>query len=507
MMRVPLTTSGPNKAWRASWMHSGPVTPSRAGRHGTDRKGRLPLTSSHDHPFSAPEFAADLDRREAEIEQGFARLETLLRELAPQQFDTGFAKRAVSALASIEIDADPEWFEASWTRPLDMDSVYARCALRLFARLVHTGSERNRHACEDGEPVDELIRRWGFHAVDITPCADGRLAGLLGAVLRVPLSIVSTRKSYAGAMFGVAEALDDWCRVELERCQRKEPLEEATRYLKVGVYHFSSIDPANQGCAAHGSDTCKAIDALLERLCQFKAAVEARYGAGDTIALLMIGLDTDTDAIRVHVPDANERLSPNRFVDAADLHALTSELTKPEAKDAVREAVAECAGVDAEDGATEPMRWFCGYLLKNNIAQVEAVLKKYHGPYPVSGHAERLIVIGDPLDDVQLRNLAFQAQMGSVEEGAEDLAVGVRILAKHAEHDVPILVLREYDPALPGDAREAAKAARRMRDAVVARQLNSQLTVGAAIRAENGGLIEFLEDRSAHDGLPEGAVA
>ena len=39
---------------------------------------------------------------------------------------------------------------------------------------------------DEGESNEVLIRRFGFHAVDITACADGRLAGAVDFILRVP---------------------------------------------------------------------------------------------------------------------------------------------------------------------------------------------------------------------------------------------------------------------------------------------------------------------------------
>ncbi len=491
------TTSGPNKAWRGNR-----VTPAYAQRPGPAMAPAMAQAApapglragGRRHPFAEPEIARDLDRREAEVETGFATLSETLRGLAPQQFDAGFPDQAAARLAAIGFDTDPAWFEADWTTPLNMGALHARAACRLFATLVKSGTERDRYASDDGEPVDVLIRRWGFHAVDITPCADGRLAGLLGAVLRIPLSIVTARKSFAGAMFNVAQNLHEWEEVELTRHREGRPNrpDAGTRYLKVGVYHFSSVDPSHAGCAAHGSCNSRAITALHERLIEFQAAAQAMHGAGDEIALLLIGLDTDTDAIRVHVPDAAGRMDPDRFVDAADLYRMTLDKPRDAAKEAVRTEVARAAGVHPDDTATEGMRWFCGYLLKNNIAQVDAVLQKFAGPYIEAGHAEKLIVIGDPVDDVQLRNLAFQAQMNSVEEGAADLRVGLHILGARM-HTVPVLVLRSYDPDIPGDDAAAAEVARRMRAAVLAMRPDTALEVEAALRPGTGGALEFLE--------------
>lgn len=492
MMSVIRTSSGPNKAWRAGWMATG-IAP---GASATAAK-RPPLQAAGPrHPFARPEIAADLARREEKISRAFTDLETVLRELAPRQFDPTFPAHAMARLASLGIDAQPEWFEADWERPLDMADLRARLTLRLFARLVETESDRNAGAYDEGEPVDELVRRWGFHAIDITPCSDGRLAGLLGAVLRIPLSIVTARKSFAGAMFNVAQNLHEWEEVELKRHREgiPNPPSAGTRYLKIGVYHFSSVDPCHAGCAAHGSDTTRAMTALHTRLLEFQGAAQAMHGAGDEIALLLIGVDTDTDAIRVHVPDARGRIEVDRHVDAADLYTLTRDMTREGAKDAIRQEVARAAGVSPDDAGTEGMRWFCGYLLKNNIEQVDAVLQRFGGPYADAGHAEKLIVIGDAVDDVQMRNLAFQAQMTSVEAGAADLQVGLSILSKTVRPNVPVLVLRNFDPDIPGDDRDAAETASRMRAAAVALAGETAVTVEAALRSSEGGPLNFLED-------------
>ncbi|MGV6840275.1 MAG: carboxysome shell carbonic anhydrase [Planktomarina sp.] len=504
-MTVQRTQSWAKTAWRAGQVPSASnrtmtnlrSAPAAASAQ-TMRLASAGLSSAGGHPFAEPAAATDLARREQEIESAFARLSDVLQSLAPQQFEADFAAKAVSALGMIGVKAEECWFQADWKKPLDMSEIHARCVSRMFARLAQTGSEAVRYMDKDGESVETLIRRWGFHGVDIVTCADGRLAGMLGSVLRIPLQIVTKRRSYAGSMFDLGTAIGDWEEVELGRWRTATPNDasEDTKYLKIGVYHFSSVDPSCQGCAAHGSNDTKAVSALHERLVQFQGSIEGRHNAGDKVALLMVGLDTDTDAIRVHVPDASGAMHADRYVDTAALHGETKSLPRDTAKEHVRAAVAACAGVDGEDEATQGMRWFCGYLLKNNIAQVEAILTQYGGKgYPVAGHAERMIIIGDSVDDVQLRNIAFQAQMGSVEEGEVDLAVGIKILGKLLAADglsVPVLVVRGFDDDLPGDEEVAASAARRMRNAVMGKEGAAPIVVEAAVRSRTSGEIKFL---------------
>jgi len=505
MIRSARIIARPSTARRAGWLSAGDWQGSTSSASATGYAPTGQVASyavASGHPLSDTASAAELARREQEISAGFDALNATFTSLAPSQFEAGFAERAVSALAPMGVKMNTSDFTTTGTQALDMGALHARAALRLFARMVEESSDRARFAQFGGESVEELIRNWGFHAIDVTLCADGRQAGMLGHVLRIPLSVVTQRRSYAGAMFPVSRALRDWEKVELKRCRSGVPnsVDADTRYLKIGVYHFSSVSPAHQGCAAHGSDDVRAFDLLQQRMDEFRGAVQARYGAGDKVALLMIGHDTDTDSIRVHVPDAAGNTCAERFVCGLDLHRATADLPREAGKDTVRQAVADCMGVAADDAASEGMRWFCGYIVKNNIAQVEAVKQRFPGGYVEAGHNERMIVLGDPIDDVQLRNLAFQAQMDSVEEGGGDLDIGVKILGKLLPPQgqaVPILVICQYDTEIPGDEAAAATDAQRMKQAVIDRfahrDATPALAVEAATRPASGGALKFLD--------------
>lgn len=502
MIRSARITARPDGTRKAGWPSAGTWQGTASATGYSPMAPAVGLAMVSGHPLADAATAGELARREQEIDGGFKAIEDTLRDLAPAQFDEGFADRAVSAFAPMGIKFCEDDFQADWARPLDMGKIHARAAMRLFARMVETSTDRARFAGNAEEPIEELIENWGYHAVNVTLCADGRVAGLLGHVLRIPLSVVTQRRSYAGSMFPVSRALRDWEKVELRRHRDAVPnaADAETKYLKVGVYHFSSVSPSCQGCAAHGSNDTLAFEELRQRMEEFRGAVEASYGAGDQVELLIVGHDTDTDSIRVHVPDTTGALSKNRFVCGRDLHGATVGMEREAAKTAVREAVADAMGVAPDDAMTEGLRWFCGYLVKNNIAQVDAVLARFPAGYPVAGHDERMIVIGDPVDDVQLRNLAFQAQMDSIEEGAGDLDIGVKILGNILPPRglaVPILVICQFNPDIPGDEAAAAKDALRMKQAVADRIADRDetpaLVIDAAIRPAAGGALTFLD--------------
>jgi carboxysome shell carbonic anhydrase len=441
--------------------------------------------------------SAALRRRAQAIEAAFDAIAPALASLAPQQFEAGFEARAAQSLrAQLQLDFPETAFTASWVRPLDLADLHAQCVIGTFCRLLRHGFDRSLSDTTDEGNAGALIRRWGFHAVDITACADGRLSGVTDYILRVPPAIVAFRDAHAGAMFAAAEFLHNWERIELSRWRHASPnaASEPTRYLKIGVYHFSSADPRHEGCAAHGSNDAAASGALLERLEHCVQALRQVHGADAACAILLVGVDTDTDSIRVHVPDAAGRMDTRRFADSNLLYDETLHIARDAGKEAIRHAVARCTGVAADDPASEGMRWFCGYLLKNNFGQIEAVRALHGSRYTEAGHTEKLIVVGDAIDDLQLRNLAFQAHMGTVEEGAAELDTGIRILRHHHAPrglPVPVLVHKHFDPRIPDAALIAESEARRLALAIRARHadlaMRGLLHVAAVIREAGGG--------------------
>ena len=455
------------------------------------------------HPLAAPAVSRALRARAEEIEAAFARIEPELRSLAARQFEESFAVHAAARVREEFGLRLPEGaFAARWSAPLDARRLYARLVIGTFCRLIERNFDRGHSTLSEGTLAEELIRRWGFHAIDVTPCADGRLSGVVDYILRIPPSVIAYRKSYAGAMFDVEESLRHWETVELGRWRegKPNPPNSPTSYLKLGVYHFSSIDPRHQGCAAHHSDEALAADALQGRLRQFEQAVRQTHRCGACVATLLVGVDTDTDAIRVHVPDATGESAAERCVDNLGLYERTRELGREAAKEAIRAAVAACAGTAADDAASEGMRWFCAYLLKNNIAQIDAVRGWHGGPYSDRGHTERLIVVGDAVDDVQLRNLAFQAQMDTVEEGSIDLDIGIGILrGLHEPRSlaVPVLVHERFDPRIPGARERAMNRARRLKKAIESRHAalaaSGGMYVQAVVRAGESAVLEEVE--------------
>ena len=267
-------------------------------------------------------------------------------------------------------------------------------------------------------------------------------------------------------MFDIDDSLNKWTRTELVRFREGVPntADAPTRYLKAVVYHHSSVDPEHQGCAAHGSNTAKAAAGGLSKLKGFQQAVQNTYCCGASIDCLLIGMDTDTDAIRIHMPDANGEIDLNNYIDSMEAFDSTAQLSASQAEQWIADHIRQKGGAALVDG----MARFVAYLLKNNLSQVEYV-KAYHGgQYSDIGHAERFIGAGIGFEEVQLRNLTFFSYLDTVEEAAGDLDVGISIFTGlNVSHGlpVPVVVRFDYHGNVPGARERAEEHCKRVSDA------------------------------------------
>ncbi|MGB0723435.1 MAG: carboxysome shell carbonic anhydrase [Gammaproteobacteria bacterium] len=416
---------------------------SRARMPGDRAHGMTPRASSGDEN-------ARLHDYENGVKARFDGIVPVLKEISALQHERDFESRAQSmARERLGFELPEDILADAWVDQLDMRRLFAWSVFATYRNYCDEFHAHQPLATGDEARFEQFLQDCGFHTLDMSPCADGRLAHVIRYVLRLPQSVVR-RRSHAGAMFDVENSLAKWVEVEMRRHREGVPntADAPTRYLKSVVYHYSSVDPEHQGCAAHGSDTAKAAAAGLSRLEDFRTAVENSFCCGASIDLLLIGLDTDTDAIRVHLPDGEGRIDLARFTDANDLGPRPTESS------------IEGTLKAANPGSAAGMVRFAAHLLANNLHQVEYV-RRYHGEnYADIGHAERFIGAGVGFEEVQLRNLMYFAYMNTVEEATADLDVGVKIFTGlNVSHGLPIPVVIRYDHhgSVPG-ARDRAAA-------------------------------------------------
>jgi len=437
---------------------------------------------------------------ESSVRESFDNIVPTLKQISALQHDDNFERQA-QQLARTQLGFElPElYLSNAWVDQLDMRSLFAWSVFETYHRfcdevftrdpLGQSGSEAN---------FQGFIQECGFHMVDVSPCADGRLAHVIRYVLRMPYKEVR-RRSYAGAMFDIEDSLEKWVKTELVRFREGKPntADTATRYLKAVVYHHSSVDPSHQGCAAHGSDTSKAAQGGLERLMGFQQAVQNTHCCGASIDCLLIGMDTDTDGIRIHMPDEKGNIDLENYVDSLQVFDTTASMSASDAEQWISDHVKQLGG----DTLTEGMARFMSYLLKNNMSQVEYVRNYYDGCYNDIGHAERFIGAGIGFEEIQLRNLMFFSYLNTVEEAAKDLDVGISIftgLNISQGLPVPIVVRYDYHGNVPGARERAEEHCRRVSSALQNRYSEladrGLLHTLQVVRDINGaGQIEILE--------------
>jgi carboxysome shell carbonic anhydrase len=409
------------------------------------------------HPLTNSEENAHLYAYENTVKKAFDAIVPALKQISALQHEPDFEQRAQKlARGQLGFELPAVLLDDAWVTQLDMRSLFAWCLFETYRRFCDDAFTHDPLGDKDDDAFQPFLQECGFHTLDVSPCADGRLAHVLRYVLRLPYKAVR-RRSYAGAMFDIDDSLGKWVKTELLRFREGRPntADEPTRYLKVVVYHHSSIDPQHQGCAAHGSDTRKAAECGRERLLGFQQAVQNTHCCGASIDYLLIGMDTDTDGIRIHMPGATGDIDLENTIDSLEVYEATARMSPAQADAWIAEHIEDKGGPSLGSG----MARFIAYLLTNNLSQVEYVRSYCGGHYSDIGHAERFIGAGIGFEEVQLRNLTFFAYLNTVEEAANDLDVGISIFTGlNVAHGlpVPIVVRYDYHGNVPG-ARERAE--------------------------------------------------
>jgi carboxysome shell carbonic anhydrase len=403
---------------------------------------------------------------ERNVKEAFDSIVPTLKRISAVQHEKDFEQQAQRiARDALGFELPEDILEDAWVEQLDMRRLFAWCVFSTYKRFCDDYYHNNPLASQDAAGFDDFLQACGFHTLDISPCADGRLAHVVRYVLRLPQEAVR-RKSYAGALFDIEDSIQKWVEVELGRFREGQPntADEPTRYLKAVVYHYSSVDPDHQGCAAHGSDTAAAARAGLEKLNAFREAIENSFCCGASIDLLLIGLDTDTDAIRIHVPDAQGKIDLDVAVDALTLFDATGRMAASDATRAIATAVRE-----ASPEVMPGMAQLIERLIENNFSQIAYVRSNHGSHYADIGHAERFIGAGVGFEEIQLRNLMYFAYLDTVEEATADLDVGIKIFTGlNVSHSlpVPVVVRFDYHGRVPGSRERAEEHCTRVADAL-----------------------------------------
>lgn len=468
-----MNTRSIRQARSASWRAATDDAAKRAPRRRPGAGGRTdaqPQPAIVGHPLVDAAANARLHAYETGIKAAFDAIVPVLKRVSALRYEADFLERAQSiARAELGLDLPARLLEDAWIERVDMRSLFAWCVFATYRRVADEFYRADPIGGRDGADFAAFLKDCGFHALDITPCADGRLAHAISYVLRLPYGAVR-RASHAGALFDIEGAMANWVETEFMRYREGRPNlpDEPTRYLKAVIYHLSSRDPEHEGCAAHGSDDRLAAEAGMERLAAFQQAIQNSFCCGASVDLLLIGMDTDTDAIRVHTPDRDGRFDLERAVDAGALYRATRGMAPAAARDAIVAEVRAAANGSPDEGMVR----LVARLIENNLSQIDYVLGYHAGAYTGVGHEEHFICAGAGFEEIQIRNLTYFAHLDTVEEGAADLDIGIKIFSRlNVDRGLPapVVVGFEYRGAVPGARERAIERSKRVARAIQAR--------------------------------------
>ncbi|MCF6235498.1 MAG: carboxysome shell carbonic anhydrase [Gammaproteobacteria bacterium] len=407
---------------------------------------------------------------EVRIKAGFDGVESVVQQLVVKQKCLDFLKTAYLLIQEkLNLSLSNEQLNILSKDQFDSNDFYAECIFAQFMRMSEDFFKNDPLCGQNKIEAENVFKKLGFHAVGIAACSDGRLAHFSTYVLRLPYSL-PRRKFHAGTLFDVSESVRNWVFIEHGRFREGIPnsAEEATKYLKIAVYHFSKSDPEHQGCAAHGSDDSKAATSALSKLNDFKQAIENRFGCGSTIKTLLIGINTDDDSLKIHVPNAHGKMCLQRFVETDALFLQTIGLNAEQAKLSIKKSVGVCGGKKVANSSDSMNALIC-WLIENNFSQIEYVKSYENGFYHDTGHAERFIGIGSGFEEVQLRNLSYYSFLNTVEEGLNDVNIGIKIftgLNLSKGLPIPIIIRSDYDGKVPGSKNRAQEKVFRIEQAL-----------------------------------------
>ncbi len=449
----------------------GPTAPMKTFTENIHAKSKELENSLKRHNLTNKLENEKLYKYESQIKGDFDNIVPTLKEIAQIQHNEDFLNKAQTiSREKLGFDLPNHILDKSWVKPLDMRALYAWCAFKQHEKLSDDFFENDplegSSESDKSRNFEQFLLDCGIHLLDITPCSDGRLAHSVAYVMRIPFSSVR-RRSHAGALFDIENTVNRWIKTEHKRHREGNPNQahEDTRYLKVVTYHFSSVDPLHQGCAAHGSDDKLAAKEGLDKLLAFRESIENSFCCGASVDLMLIGLDTDTDSLKIHVSSRDGLIDLDKTISTLDIYNSTINFSKDEAEKEICETISDKSSKKQLEGVEK----FIFQLIVNNISQIDYVKKYHKGSYDDIGHAERFIGVGIGFKEVHLRNLTYFSHLDTVEEGAPDLDVGVKIFSGlNVSRDLPIpVVIRfDYSGKVPGARDRAINDCNRVNNAI-----------------------------------------
>ncbi len=169
--------------------------------------GRGGAVCGGSHPLCRLDENAQLQAYERTVKDAFDGIVPTLKELSALQHEADFVAQAQRiARQKFGFELPDSILEGAWVEQLDMRRLFAWCVFQTYKHFCDDFFLHDPLASVDADGFDAFLQACGFHTLDISPCADGRLAHVVRYVLRLPHRSVR-RKSYAGARCSISRTV------------------------------------------------------------------------------------------------------------------------------------------------------------------------------------------------------------------------------------------------------------------------------------------------------------
>ena len=129
------------------------------------------------HPLCNGADNAHLYDYERSVQESFDGIVPSLKKISALQHESGFVSKAQRiAESQLGFSLPGVLLDNAWVDQLDMRSLFAWSVFETYHRFCDDVFSRDPLANNSDEAFQALLEECGFHTLDVSPCADGRLA-------------------------------------------------------------------------------------------------------------------------------------------------------------------------------------------------------------------------------------------------------------------------------------------------------------------------------------------
>ena len=135
------------------------------------------VVASANHPMVDGSDNGHLYQYEQAVKKPFDSIVPVLRKVSALQHEEDFVGQAQAvAQQQLGFQLPEEILQDAWVDQLDMRSLFAWSVFKTYQRFCDEFFEKAPLSNTSSDEFQNFLQGCGFHTLDVSPCADGRLA-------------------------------------------------------------------------------------------------------------------------------------------------------------------------------------------------------------------------------------------------------------------------------------------------------------------------------------------